>query len=266
MSTKTLHSFLSRSIDGKIKNFLIIDSRPFKEYLNGHIPGSVNIDLMQFHWLDTTLIGIKQFNRQSRRLLSNVGIKENDMVIFYDETSGPTAARGVWLLLYFSHEKVALLDGGFNKWKERGYKIEKITNEFRHSKFLGEVNREVLATAMDIFSVLEPKTQTTNIIDTRSKAEFDGTIVRGGRRGHLPNAINIDWNMNLSNGLFKKYKELAKLYSKIPKNKQVITYCQGGYRAANTFLVLKLLGYKKVKVYLGSWGEWSSQHNLPVEI
>jgi thiosulfate/3-mercaptopyruvate sulfurtransferase len=71
--------------------------------------------------------------------------------------------------------------------------------------------------------------------------------------------------MNLTGGFFKTCKELAKLYCTLPKDKQIITYCQGGYRAANTFLALRLLGYDKVKVYLGSWGEWSSRHDLPVE-
>jgi thiosulfate/3-mercaptopyruvate sulfurtransferase len=58
---------------------------------------------------------------------------------------------------------------------------------------------------------------------------------------------------------------LSKIYSKIPKNAQVITYCQGGYRAANAFLVLKMLGYKNVKMYLGSWGEWGNKDEFPAE-
>ena len=60
--------------------------------------------------------------------------------------------------------------------------------------------------------------------------------------------------------------KLSKIYSKIPKNSQVITYCQGGYRAANSFVALKMLGYKKVKMYLGSWGEWSNKPEFPVEM
>ncbi|HJS82502.1 MAG TPA: rhodanese-like domain-containing protein, partial [Nitrososphaera sp.] len=85
------------------RNVLIIDTRPFASYSESHIPGAVNIDLMQFHWIDTSREGIAQFNKQMRILLSNVGISPGKHVVFYDDISGASAARGVWLLLYFSH-------------------------------------------------------------------------------------------------------------------------------------------------------------------
>ena len=83
--------------------------------------------------------------------------------------------------------------------------------------------------------------------------------------GHIPNAINIDWSLNVNeNGTFKNESELSKLYE-IPKDSEIVTYCQGAYRAANSFLALKKLGFENVKVYLGSWGEWGNHLNLPVE-
>src|SRR6476469_6903125 len=106
------------------KGFLLVDTRPFSEYSMGHIQGAVNIDLFQFHWLDSSNVGIKQFVRQSRILLSNIGIRNEKSVVFYDNISGMSAARGVWLLLYFSHKKVSLLDEGLAKWKEEGHPIE----------------------------------------------------------------------------------------------------------------------------------------------
>jgi thiosulfate/3-mercaptopyruvate sulfurtransferase len=95
--------------------------------------------------------------------------------------------------------------------------------------------------------------------------EYDGLIVRAARRGHIPSAVNIDWYRNLENGKFKEFSKLVQLYSFIPIDKEIITYCQGGYRAANTYLVLKNLGYLNVKMYLGSWGEWGNIPTLPVE-
>ena len=95
--------------------------------------------------------------------------------------------------------------------------------------------------------------------------EYDGLIVRAARRGHIPSAVNIDWTRNLENGKFKEFDKLVQLYSFIPTDKEIITYCQGGYRAANTYLVLKNLGYLNVKMYLGSWGEWGNIPSLPVE-
>src|SRR5262245_57920355 len=92
------------------KNLLLVDARPFSSYSESHIPGAVNLDLMQFHWIDTTKQGIIQFNSQTRALLSNLGLTKDKFVVFYDDVSGMAAARGVWLALYFSHQQVVMLD------------------------------------------------------------------------------------------------------------------------------------------------------------
>ena len=101
------------------------------------------------------------------------------------------------------------------------------------------------------------------ILDARTREEFRGLDVRAARRGHIPSAVNFDWQNNIENTIFKNEKRLLKIYSKIPKDRQIITYCQGGYRAANAFVALKIVGYKKVKMYLGSWGEWGNRLDLP---
>jgi thiosulfate/3-mercaptopyruvate sulfurtransferase len=109
---------LFQLISTKQKNLKIVDTRSFNEYLTGHIPGAINMELMQYHWNDTSKLGIKGFNIQMRQLLSTLGISEKTFLVFYDNISGPSAARGVWLSLYFSHEKVAMLDGGYTTWKK----------------------------------------------------------------------------------------------------------------------------------------------------
>lgn len=239
-----------------------MDARPFGEYKKGHIPGAVNIDLFQFHWFDTSKRGIKDFNRQTRILLSNIGIKKNSYVIFYDDISGVSAARGVWLLLYFSHKTVSMLDGGFEVWKREGYPIEIKSNPLIPSEFRGKIDNRVLSTAEEVKKSL--KNKKVVILDARSKEEFNGSDVRAARRGHIPSAVNIDWQQNIENSIFKSKEKLSNIYSEIPQNSKIIAYCQGGYRAANAFLALKMLGYKKVKMYLGSWGEWGNKLDLPV--
>ena len=269
ISTSQLHSIL----ENRRNNLLIVDTRPFSSYSESHIPGAVNIDLMQFHWIDTSKSGIVQFNRQSKLLLSNIGVSKDKFVVFYDDISGMSAARGVWLLLYFSHKQVAMLDGGLKKWKTEGYKTETKSNPFMHSNFNGEPNPKVLADFARIDSVI--KSKRSFIIDARSKDEYDGSTIRSAHAGHIPTAVNIDWNDNIdhgggdnggcSGGIFKGRDKLEQMYNKIPKDVEVITYCQGGYRAANSFVVLKMLGYKNVRMYLGSWGEWGNRLHLPVE-
>jgi thiosulfate/3-mercaptopyruvate sulfurtransferase len=258
---------VNRLLDKDRSNLLIIDARPFSEYSKGHIPGAVNIELMQFHWIDTSKTGILEFNRQMKILLSNIGIKKDKFVLFYDDISGPSAARGVWLLLYFSHNKVAMLDGGFDRWKKEGYDIETKSNALVHANFQNRPNRKILADFKQIKSAIKnnKKSSAVIIVDSRSKSEYDGSSVRAASAGHIPSAFNIDWNYNIENNVFKDPAQLEKLYCHIPKDAEVITYCQGGYRAANSFVALKMIGYKNVKMYLGSWGEWGNRLDLPAE-
>jgi thiosulfate/3-mercaptopyruvate sulfurtransferase len=249
---------------GKKNKMVIVDVRNFAEYAEGHIPGAINVDLMHFHWHDTSKPGISQFNKQMRILLSNLGLTKDMLVIFYENASGPTAARGVWLLSYFSHRNVSLLDGGFKEWQKDGYTVETKSNPYQHSIAENIINPKILATYKEIIDVLK-KDNKAILIDTRSNSEFNGSVLRAAKAGHIPNAINLDWSENIENGSFKVSEKLRKVYSSIPKNTEIITYCQGGYRAANSYIALKMLGYKHVKVYLGSWGEWGNKIELPTE-
>ena len=252
-------SELEKTLDDS--NLVIIDARSFKEYSEGHIPGAVNLDLFAFHWFDTTKEGIESFNRQMQQLFSFAGITNEKKVIFYDEVSGMLAARGVWLLMYFSHPQVFMLDGGMKKWKKEKLPLETKANGFKPAKFSGKINSELVAS----FEYIKKNLNQIQIIDARSHDEYDGTILRAARKGHIPTAINVDWNLNVADdGTLKKDNDLLALY-KIPKDSEVVTYCQGAYRAANAFLALKKIGFKKVRVYLGSWAEWANRLELPVE-
>jgi thiosulfate/3-mercaptopyruvate sulfurtransferase len=243
------------------QDLLIIDARSYREYSQGHIPGAVNLDLFAFHWFDTSKQGIEIFNEQTRTILSFTGVTEQKKVIFYDDVSGMLASRGVWLLMYFSHPAAFMLDGGLKKWKSEKLPTETKTNGFLPSKFNGKINQKIIADYQHINKNLGRLV----LIDARSKEEYDGTVIRGARRGHIPGALNVDFNLNIAeDGTLKDEKQLGELY-KIPKDAEVVTYCQGAYRAANSFLALKKLGFTNVRVYLGSWGEWSNRTELPVE-
>ena len=242
-------------------NVILADTRSFKEYSEGHIPGAVHLDLFAFHWIDTTKQGIENFNDQTQNLLSILGVTPEKKVIFYDSVSGMLAARGVWMLMYFSHQNVSMIDGGITKWQKENFPLETKPNAFKPSKFSGKINSEIISG----FEYIQENLDNVKILDARSTGEYDGSTIRAAQSGHVPNAINIDWNQNISDdGTFKNDEELSKMYD-YPKDSEIVTYCQGAYRAANTFLVLKKLGFTNVKVYLGSWGEWGNKLELPVE-
>ena len=255
ISTSELNSILNNS------DVIIADTRSFKEYSENHIPGSVHLDLFAFHWIDTTKQGIENFNNQTRKLLSFLGVTSEKKIIFYDSVSGMLAARGVWMLMYFSHQNVSMLDGGITKWKKENLPLEIKPNGFKPTVFSGKINSDIISG----FEYLQDNLNKVKILDARSTGEYDGSIIRAAQSGHIPNSINIDWNQNLrEDGTFKNNDELSKIYD-YSKDSEIITYCQGAYRAANTFLVLKKLGFQNVRVYLGSWGEWGNNLHLPIE-
>jgi thiosulfate/3-mercaptopyruvate sulfurtransferase len=254
-STTKLNSILNDS------DVIIVDTRSFKEYSEGHIPGAVHLDLFAFHWIDTSKQGIENFNNQTKTLLSYLGVSSEKKIIFYDSVSGMLAARGVWMLMYFSHQNVSMLDGGITKWKNENLSLETKPNGFKPSNFSGKINSEIISG----FEYILDNLNSVKILDARSTGEYDGSMVRAARSGHIPNAINIDWNQNINeDGTFKNDDELSKIYD-FPKDSEIITYCQGAYRAANSFLVLKKLGFTNVRVYLGSWGEWGNRLELAIE-
>ncbi len=243
------------------KDVLIIDARSFHDYSKSHIPGAVNLDLFSMHWFDTSNAGIEAFTEQTRKVFSFVGIHESKKVIFYDDISGMLASRGVWLCQYFSHQDVSMLDGGFSNWSRRNFEIEVSQNKPSPSNFTGKIDKNLITGFQYVLDNLNKIT----ILDVRSKEEFNGELVRAARSGHIPTSTNVDWAKNITkDGILKNNEDLSKLYN-IPKDAEIVTYCQGAYRAANTYLVLKKIGFTNIKVYLGSWGEWGNMLKLPTE-
>ena len=170
-------------------NLIIADTRSFKEYSEGHIPGAVHLDLFAFHWIDTTSEGIENFNNQTQNLLSFLGVTPEKKVVFYDSVSGMLAARGVWMMMYFSHENAFMLDGGITKWQKENLSLETKPNGFKPSKFSGKINSDFISG----FEYIRDNLDNLKILDARSTGEYDGTTIRAAQSGHIPNFPKPTW-------------------------------------------------------------------------
>jgi thiosulfate/3-mercaptopyruvate sulfurtransferase len=260
---------------------LYIDLRPAEQFAVSRIPGAVHLDLWGVSLIDTHEAPLRAFMWMIGHLFGLRGVTQDRPVVVYESNSGLRAARALWFLEYLGHPNASLLDGGFDMWKagssgsagstgsagsgvgpvERGEPAVPVPSDWH-----GEPDASKVATWKDVYDRLgRPETA---IVDTRSEEEYYGELVRARRGGSIPGAVNLEWKQNLApDGRFKSPEELRAMYDAIgvTPDREVITYCQGGYRAAHTYLALKRAGYTNVRNYTGSWKEWGDREDLPTE-
>ena len=244
----------------------LIDTRPAEKFAQGHIPGAVHFDLFGLSLVDTSPAPLKAFLSMIHHLLEMRGVDQEKEVVFYEDNSGMRAARGLWFLEYFGHPNVKVLDGGIQAWREAGYPITTQAISPKASHFKIAERRDLLATVDNVRDALNR--ETVCLLDTRSKDEYVGRHIRAARGGAIPGAVHLEWTNNLdSSGRYKPEAELRKMYEElgVTPGKEIIPYCQGGYRSAHTYLALRLIGFPKVRNYLGSWKEWGDRLDLPIE-
>jgi thiosulfate/3-mercaptopyruvate sulfurtransferase len=246
---------------------LILDLRPPEAYTAGHIPGAIHIDLWGLSLIDTDPAPLQAFMWMIEHVLAVHGVNAATPVVVYDEQSGIRAARAFWFLEYFGHPSVRLLDGGYNAWAAAGLDVTRDAAPPPPSEWTGTRRQDAIATWRDVRAALG-RTDSV-ILDTRSDAEYCGTTARAKRGGAIPTAVHIEWTRNLTaDGRFKPSPELRRMYEDagVTPDREVITYCQGGYRAAHSYVALRLLGYPRVRNYVGSWKEWGDREDLPIEV
>lgn len=245
---------------------LLLDLRPPEAYAAGHISTAIHLDLWGVSLIDTDPAPLAAFMWMIEHVMAVHGVDAATPVVVYDEQSGVRAARAFWFLEHFGHPSVRVLDGGFNAWSAAGLPVTRDAAPPPKSEWTGRRDQRTLATWKDVKNAIGHNDSV--IVDTRSDAEHEGTLVRARRGGAVPGAVHIEWTRNLSeSGEFKHADELKKMYADagVTPDREVITYCQGGYRAANSYLALRLLGYPRVRMYIGSWKEWGDREDLPIE-
>ncbi|HAW53361.1 MAG TPA: hypothetical protein DCX54_13705 [Flavobacteriales bacterium] len=249
----------------------IIDVRDSDRFKKGHIYGAVSISRSDLENHSTDIYGMRIEKEDFQSLIQGLGFTDKDSIYLYDAKANSEAARLWWLFKYYGFEKVAIIDGGFLKWRINRFKEEAgdftraPKSEFTLAK---ENNEELLATKEDISNGVYDQ-----IIDARSVEEYSGDVIKNGamRPGHIPNAVNFDyWNLIKDNEFtLKNAEEIKSLLMEkgISTDKKTVIYCHSGVRSALMTLALRdLLGLKDVANYDGSWVEWSSDEALPAEV
>ncbi len=246
----------------------IVDLRTPEEYAEGHIPGAVHLRWQALDDLKANQEGLPIPKALAEELFSGVGIGDTTRVVAYDGPKTPFGATRLFFVLeFFGHDKVRVLNGGFKKWAQEGRPASTEAPAPAKAAFVARPRPELLATSQEVRARLgDPK---VCLLDARSAKEYTGEDLRAMRGGRIPGAVNVDYlnTMRSEDQTFKSVEELRKLFESagVTPDRETITYCHTGARAAHDYFVLRLLGYQKLKNYDGSWAEWGNSEALPIE-
>ena len=255
----------------KSDNLVLIDARSGKNaranYQEKHLDGALFVDL------ETQLAEVKEDAANGGRhplpnienfakTLSDLGISEKSQVVIYDDKNGSNAAaRFWWMLKAVGHEKVQVLDGGFQAAEKSSFPTSSRTEIRNKTPLYKADNWKLPIAAIDeVKAVSQDKNHI--VIDVRETSRYNGeTEPIDLMAGHIPGAINIPFTENLDqNGVFLPPNELKKKYEKIFKNlnsENIIVHCGSGVTACHTLLAIAYATLEIPKLYVGSWSEWS---------
>ncbi len=242
-------------------------------YEQSHIPGAVGWD-----WTSQLSDGIRRdvaSREEMSRLLSESGIGPDTHIVLYGDNNNWFAAWAYWQLKLHGWERLSILNGGRKYWLDNGLPLSVDQPSYEPTGIeLPEPSNELRAFRDDVMARLGDPDAT--LVDVRSPAEFSGEVIAppgmtetAQRGGHIPGAQSIPWAQTVrEDGTFKDADALRALYEPkgVTPDKDVIAYCRIGERSSHSWFVLReLLGYPNVRNYDGSWTEWGSMVNVPIE-
>ena len=247
-------------------------------YHTNHIPGAVGFD-----WKADFQDPIRRdfLNREGfAKLMDSRGISNDDHVVLYGGNNNWFAAYAYWYFKVYGHDKVSLMDGGRKLWELQSRELT--ADETKVATATGyqasEPDTDIRARRDQILAEFVGASGNKALVDVRSPAEFAGELIapphlpnEGSQvPGHIPGAASIPWAtaVNPDTGQFLPAVELRSLYSGkgVTEDKEIAAYCRIGERSAHTWFVLhEILGYPNVRNYDGSWTEYGSLVDVPVE-
>jgi thiosulfate/3-mercaptopyruvate sulfurtransferase len=244
------------------------------QYETGHVPGAIAFN-WQTQLQDQVLRDIIS-KEELEQLLSRAGIKPDTHVVLYGDNNNWFAAYALWLLQYYGHDNVSLMDGGRKKWLEEARPTTTDTPTYPASSYtVSKINSQYRADRDYIKQRLGKAG--FSLVDVRSPAEYVGDIIAppgmsetAQRAGHIPTAANIPWAQAVAeDGTFKSREELEQLYGSKgvgPGSEEIVAYCRIGERSSHSWFALKyILGYDNVRNYDGSWTEWGNLIGNPIK-
>lgn len=257
---------------------VVIDTRDGETYAAGHIPDAVNMREIFTFLATSTPEGLTALKSAFAEHLGAVGLSGAETAVFYEDALNSgygQSCRGYYLLTWLGYPKIKVLNGGFSAWKAAGLDVSIDTPLPMAKTFPANlVGADVMLTKEDIVAALNTDIQ---LLDVRDIDEWTGESSSpygkdyAPRKGRLPGAKWIEWYRFMKPSpqgpVFKSPLEVQAeaATAGIAKDDTVYLYCFKGARASNTFLALKQAGFTDVRMYFGSWNEWSRDEALPIE-
>jgi thiosulfate/3-mercaptopyruvate sulfurtransferase len=242
-------------------------------YSEGHVPGAIG-----WNWTSQLQDQVRRdiiTKSDLEKLLSESGITNDDTIVLFGDNNNWFAAYAYWVLEQHGHKNLKLMDGGRKKWLDEGKPTTTDVPSPAASSYRASDPDPSYRARRD--QVLQHQNGAGKaMVDVRSPAEYNGEIMAppglpetAQRMGHIPGAANVPWGQAVKeDGTFKSAEELKALYEGkgVSGDKDIIAYCRIGERSSHTWFALKhLLDYPNVRNYDGSWTEYGSLIDVPVE-